>query len=109
MLIESEASGILPPLKDDMKKILACLFLAMALLAAPAARALPLSNSAPSLFTTEQAAQQHCPSDKVVWLDLKTGTYHLKGQLLYGKQRNGSYVCRQEALLSGAQPSRNGQ
>src|SRR5262245_17050363 len=30
-------------------------------------------------FENEQAAQQHCPSDTVVWLNISSANYHFKG------------------------------
>lgn len=33
-------------------------------------------------FQTEAAAQAHCPSDTVVWLNTKTGIWHEKGHAL---------------------------
>jgi hypothetical protein len=32
-------------------------------------------------FEDEQAAQQHCPSDTVVWLNTVSANYHFKGAL----------------------------
>ena len=43
--------------------------------------ALALSPNAPlATFPTEAQAQQHCPGQTVVWLNLPTRTYHYKGQ-----------------------------
>ena len=50
----------------------------------------PLAN-----FPTAQEAQQHCPTDLVVWLDLPTRTYHYRGQRWYGSTKSGAYVCPQ--------------
>jgi hypothetical protein len=36
----------------------------------------------------------------VVWLDFSKGKYYSKGQKLYGRGLNGSYVCREEARSS---------
>jgi len=63
----------------------------------------------PNLFPTEQQAQQHCPDDAVVWLNLPSGIYHLKGERWYGRTKNGAYVCKQEADHAGDRPSLNGQ
>jgi hypothetical protein len=63
----------------------------------------------PQLFPTEQSAQQHCPADAVVWLNLPTGVYHFKGQRWYGRTKSGAYVCRQEADMAGDRGSLNGQ
>jgi hypothetical protein len=63
----------------------------------------------PASFATEKAAQQHCPSDTVVWLNLPSGIYHLKGQRWYGQTKSGAYVCRVEADKAGDRLDRNGQ
>ena len=63
----------------------------------------------PNLFTSEQSAQQHCPTDTVVWLNLPTGVYHFKGQRWYGNTKSGAYVCEQEADKVGDRPTHNGQ
>ena len=52
-------------------------------------------------FDSEQAAQQHCPSDTVVWLNLRSGSVHAKGQPWYGKTQSGAYVCRKELAIKG--------
>ena len=62
---------------------------------AASAAALPLTP-----FRTEVQAQRHCPGDTVVWLDFAKGKYYSKGQQLYGRGLNGSYVCREEARSS---------
>jgi hypothetical protein len=42
------------------------------------------ANTAPlTLFNSEGQAQQHCPSDVVVWLNLPTHIYHWKGMRWY--------------------------
>lgn len=50
-----------------------------------------------SLFQTELQAQQHCPNDTVVWLDMQKRIYYSKGQRLYEQGRTGTYVCQGEA------------
>src|SRR5260370_35401444 len=54
-----------------------------------------------AMFDTEVAAQRHCPSDVVVWLNTKTGIYHEKGMRWYGRTKEGAYVCRREANAAG--------
>jgi hypothetical protein len=61
------------------------------------------------LFQTEQTAQQHCPSDQVVWANLPTHIYHLRGQRWYGRTKSGAYVCEKEAEANGYRMTRNGQ
>jgi hypothetical protein len=61
-------------------------------------------------FSTEVAAQAHCPHDTVVWLNTKTGVYHLKGERWYGNTKQGAYVCKAEAdATPGDRETRNGQ
>ena len=52
-------------------------------------------------FKSEQAAQQHCPGDAVVWLNLRSGSIHSKGQPWYGKTQVGAYVCQKEEAKKG--------
>lgn len=52
-------------------------------------------------FDNEQAAQQHCPSDSVIWQNLRSGSVHTKGQPWYGKTHVGAYICRKEVVIKG--------
>jgi hypothetical protein len=52
-------------------------------------------------FTNEQAAQRHCPTDAVVWLNTSSANYHFKGDPWYGRTQRGSYVCKVEADKDG--------
>ncbi len=73
--------------------------------AAPSAVAMPSpvasGNAGLAQFTTESLAQVHCPSDKVVWLNLRNGVYFEKDSLYWGKTKRGAYVCRKEADAAG--------
>ena len=70
--------------------------------------ALALSPDASlSTFPSEVQAQQHCPKDTVVWLNLPTGIYHYRGQRWYGNTNAGAFVCRTEADEAGDRASRN--
>jgi hypothetical protein len=69
----------------------------------------PIQSFALDKFNSEQAAQKHCPSDIVVWVNLPTGVFHFKGQRWYGMTKKGAFVCKQEAVKKGDRPSRNGQ
>jgi hypothetical protein len=53
-----------------------------------------------SVFQTETQAQQHCPNDTVVWLDLHKRIYYIKGQRLFAQGRTGLFVCQKEASAS---------
>jgi hypothetical protein len=69
-----------------------------------------ISGAAPLiLFNAESQAQQHCPSDVVVWLNLPTRIYHWKGMRWYGNTKNGAYVCKKEADENGSRGTLNGQ
>jgi hypothetical protein len=61
------------------------------------------------LFNSEPAAQQHCPTDRVVWLNLPTMIWHYKRQRWYGNTKHGAYVCQSEAAAGGARATRNGE
>jgi hypothetical protein len=54
-----------------------------------------------SLFQIAEQAQQHCPNDTVVWLDLKKNIYYVHGQRQYGRGRTAWFVCREEARRHG--------
>jgi hypothetical protein len=88
-----------------MGKILAALALVFALLGVPT----NAQEARPNLFNSEQQAQQHCPADTVVWLNLPTGVYHYRGQRWYGNTKAGAYVCEKEATAAGDRATRNGQ
>jgi hypothetical protein len=78
--------------------------------AVAASKATPPATAADlQLFTTEEAAQKHCPKDQVVWLNLPSGIYHEKGMRWYGHTKHGAYVCRKEADAAGDRDTRNGQ
>lgn len=69
----------------------------------------PVAAGSLQMFSTEAAAQAHCPKDQVVWLNTNSGIYHEKGMRWYGKTRAGAYVCRKEADAAGDRDTRNGQ
>jgi len=77
------------------------------------ALSLLLTSAAPALalaqFQSEVQAQRHCPTDVVVWLNLPSGIYHLKGQRWYGNTKRGAYVCKKEADAAGDRETRNGE
>jgi hypothetical protein len=56
-------------------------------------------------FTSEQAAQRHCPADTVVWLNTSSANYHFKGDPWYGHTQRGAYVCKAEADKDGMRAS----
>ena len=60
-------------------------------------------------FDAESAAQAHCPSDVVVWLNIPSGVYHYKGERWCARTKHGGFVCEKEAFAKGDRASRNGQ
>ena len=68
----------------------------------------PLLAADLPIFATESQAQAHCPSDEVVWLNLPSGIYHIRGSRWYGATKSGAYVCRAEADKAGYRASKNG-
>ena len=69
----------------------------------------PVTVGSLHLFSSESAAQAHCPRDTVVWLNTNSGIYHEKGMRWYGNTKAGAYVCRKEADAAGDRDTRNGQ
>ncbi|BBJ00237.1 hypothetical protein FGKAn22_19290 [Ferrigenium kumadai] len=59
-------------------------------------------------FQSEQAAQQHCPDDTVVWLNLRSGNVHSKGMKWYGKTQGGAYVCKKDLPKKKAEAKASG-
>jgi len=76
---------------------------------AAAQSAVVAQASLPPLFSTESAAQAHCPKDVVVWLNIPSGIYHYKGERWYGRTKHGTYACEKEAVKAGDRASLNGQ
>jgi hypothetical protein len=60
-------------------------------------------------FDNPGDAQQHCPNDTVVWVNTRSGIYHMPGQRWYGNTEEGDYMCQQDADSAGDRETRNGQ
>ena len=56
-------------------------------------------------FTTEAAAQAHCSTDGIVWVNPRSKAYHLKGTRYYGHTRTGAYMCHKDADAGGMHPT----
>jgi hypothetical protein len=94
------------------RRLIIAALLAVSIPALPALAsrsATPAPGTPLAMFKLEPAAQLHCPSDTVVWLNIQTGVYHEKGMRWYGHTKYGAYVCRQEADAAGDRNTRNGQ
>jgi len=97
-----------------MRLFLSAVFFAFVLVSSPAISSAPqpsvvVVSTAITLFSSEDAAQQHCPRDVIVWLNLSSKIYHYKGERWYGRTRHGAFVCEKEAIADGDRASRNGQ
>ena len=73
------------------------------------AQAVIIAQALPPVFSTESAAQAHCPKDVVVWLNILSGIYHYKAERWYGRTKHGAYACEKEAIAAGDRASENGQ
>jgi hypothetical protein len=69
--------------------------------AAPAAAA-----TAAGQFTAEAQAKASCPSDVVVWVNLKSKIYHYSGTKNYGSTKEGAYMCQKTAIAQGMRASK---
>jgi hypothetical protein len=79
-----------------MRKLILALITAGAMGAAFAASA----PAVPS-FTSEDAAQAHCPLDKVVWLEPQKHLFYYRSSKHYANSGTGGFVCRKEAIAAG--------
>ena len=88
--------------------------------AAPPARPVPPATTAvrpaPSTpagpvganqFSAEAQAKAHCPSDTVVWVNLKSKVYHFSGTKDYGTTKHGAYMCERDTAASGMRAAKN--
>lgn len=79
-----------------MQRLLLTLGLSVALSAAFAATHAPVQS-----FNSEDAAQVHCPLDKVVWLEPKAHLYYYRSSKHYANSGTGGFVCRGDAIKAG--------
>ncbi len=49
-----------------------------------------------------------CRPDRLVWVNTRSGVYLFPGNRLYGRTRNGEYMCRHDADHVGYRPARKG-
>ena len=73
---------------------------------APAKPATATSTGA-NQFATETAAKAHCPSDTVVYVNLKSKIYHFAGHKDYGNLKDGTYMCEKDTAGAGARAAKN--
>jgi hypothetical protein len=94
--VKQGIAGAVAPVASR-RSLLSALLMALVLSCAACGR----SNAVLQAFRTEQQAQDHCPGDTVVWVDVQAGGYWSKGQGPYGGGNAGRYACRGEAEKSG--------
>jgi hypothetical protein len=68
-----------------------------------------VADSLPQLFDTESAAQAHCRTDVVVWVNIPSGIYHYQGERWYRRTKHGAYACEKKAIKAGDRASKNGE
>ena len=57
-------------------------------------------------FLAEADAKRHCPSDIVVWVNLRSKIYHYAGHKSYGKTKTGAYMCERDTTAQGMRASK---
>ena len=58
-------------------------------------------------FSTEAQAKTRCPTDTVVWVNLKSRVYHFSGTRFYGETKSGAYMCERDSLSEGMRAAKN--
>ena len=52
-------------------------------------------------FKTEAEAKTSCPTDTVVWVNLRSKVFHTSDSKSYGKTKRGAYMCEKESTAAG--------
>lgn len=79
---------------------------------APVARTPAPSTGTPSAtgqFATEAQAKANCPTDTVVWVNLRSKIYHFSGTHNYGTTKGGAYMCERDTAAQGMRAAKNEQ
>lgn len=71
------------------------------------ARAPAAAPAGKDQYATEAEAKASCPSDAVVWVNLKSGVYHVSGSRNYGQTKQGAYMCEKDSLGAGFHAPKN--
>jgi hypothetical protein len=67
----------------------------------------PSATTGANEFSTEAQAKSHCPTDTVVWVNLRSHIYHFGDTRYYGTTENGTYMCEKEAIAAGSRAAKN--
>jgi hypothetical protein len=70
-------------------------------LPAPAAAARIPAALAQGQFATEGEAKTSCPTDAVVWVNLRSKFFHAGDSPRYGQTKQGAYMCEKASLEAG--------
>jgi hypothetical protein len=62
-----------------------------------------------TLYDTDEAALQACPTDMVVWLNTRSRIYHFQVERYNDNAERAAFVCEQDANNNGDRPTENGQ
>lgn len=75
------------------------LLLVLALLVGAPAAAEPIPQT--ERFQFQPWAQKHCPTDIVVWVNVRSQIYNSKEERWYGQTAGGAFVCKRDAEKAG--------
>ena len=67
----------------------------------------PAMSAGKDQYSTEAQAKAHCPSDTVVYVNLKSKIYHFAGHKDYGNLKRGTYMCEKETASAGARAAKD--
>ncbi len=75
--------------------------------AAPAAPDKPAAKSAPSTKSESMEAKVP-PAKGMVWVNTKSGVFHVEGDRWYGKTKEGKFMTEADALKAGYRAAKEG-
>jgi phosphatidylserine/phosphatidylglycerophosphate/cardiolipin synthase-like enzyme len=78
-------------------------------LPSPAAAARLAANETPPKPGGAEPAGMTCPSDRVVWVNTRSGVYHFPGDRYFANTKQGKFACQRDADSEGDRPSQAGR
>jgi hypothetical protein len=69
----------------------------------------PVADSvlAKGQYVTEAEAKTSCPTDHIVWVNLKSRISHAADSASYGNTKRGAYMCQNDSTAAGFRPPKN--
>jgi hypothetical protein len=67
----------------------------------------PSATTGANEFSTEAQAKSRCPTDTIVWTNLRSHIYHFSDTRYYGTTENGTYMCEKDAIAAGNRAAKN--